>query len=609
MASSVIVKNSGNGNFLIVATSLLRDAIPLEQRTLGMRVEVTQDNLFYTLLGGLTNSNWIEVNPSLQDWKPSTQYLAKDTIYDATNKILYRAKLNYTSALLIATDVTNNSIEVIAGGVASNPFDRITSPITIYIATTGNDLTGTGTVGAPYYSIQKAFSSLKTVIDASVTIQIADGVYDLTTYGNVYANHLIFTKSGSVIVRNNTTILLSTGIAASGTFTSHSLLQKGAGATDVSSLGLIHNQSGASWSVNNYVGMILYPTTMQNGHALPAASYRYIPVLANGSDWFETAPAYQSTSVTTQQYQDFGAYQIRSYNVTLIMSGNKIYFPETAGLISFNGLSITNLGGISGAGIEGSLDANTSPRFLNCFVGFNPSSKDTSGSVVYQWSYVDFGNSTGNAISTIQGCAIKSSANGTGNTTPISVGGTFTGNNMLCTGTLENAILWNGRIGIGAVARNGLRDISKVIGPTLAIHTKNATTSFFNTGGTWIKDANCKFFLQLSQQDRQTILAGIFDLAFPLTFLPAEPSVGRVTWDSVTEVSNYFNNELGYNLLSIAPITKQYKLGDHSGVNRKTTAQIIALTGLGGPAENGLRIFNTDLKKTLEYRYPVWVEV
>lgn len=48
----------------------------------------------------------------------------------------------------------------------------------IYVATTGNDTTGNGTVGTPYATVTKAISNIKKNIQAQITISLADGIYN-----------------------------------------------------------------------------------------------------------------------------------------------------------------------------------------------------------------------------------------------------------------------------------------------------------------------------------------------------------------------------------------------------------------------------------------------
>jgi hypothetical protein len=50
----------------------------------------------------------------------------------------------------------------------------------IYVSTTGNDITGDGSSGKPYKTIEKALSAIKKIIFNPVTIILADGTYTET---------------------------------------------------------------------------------------------------------------------------------------------------------------------------------------------------------------------------------------------------------------------------------------------------------------------------------------------------------------------------------------------------------------------------------------------
>jgi len=55
----------------------------------------------------------------------------------------------------------------------------LTEDVTVYVATTGNDLTGDGTSALPYATIQKAVDSLPKWLDGyTATIDIAEGTYE-----------------------------------------------------------------------------------------------------------------------------------------------------------------------------------------------------------------------------------------------------------------------------------------------------------------------------------------------------------------------------------------------------------------------------------------------
>ncbi len=73
---------------------------------------------------------------------------------------------------------------VTPAGLAASAKGLIAANTTIYVATTGSDVTGTGASGAPYASIARALSSIAGKLIASgatVTIQVADGTYTINS--------------------------------------------------------------------------------------------------------------------------------------------------------------------------------------------------------------------------------------------------------------------------------------------------------------------------------------------------------------------------------------------------------------------------------------------
>ncbi len=91
---------------------------------------------------------------------------APDTCWDSTNEQLY-----------VCTTTGN------ASGAAwkqVNPRIALTGPLTIYVATTGNDVTGNGTVGSPFATLQRAWDYCQQKLDLQgyqLTIQLANGTY------------------------------------------------------------------------------------------------------------------------------------------------------------------------------------------------------------------------------------------------------------------------------------------------------------------------------------------------------------------------------------------------------------------------------------------------
>ena len=121
--------------------------------------------------------------------------------------------------------VGDESFELVQGGVNKKvPLSSLariilTADTTYYVATTGNDSTGDGSVGNPWLTVQKAIDYVGGSVDIGawdVTIQVADGTYgagfvvtgpwigsgDVTVLGNAStpANVLINAGAGDCIV-------------------------------------------------------------------------------------------------------------------------------------------------------------------------------------------------------------------------------------------------------------------------------------------------------------------------------------------------------------------------------------------------------------------------
>ena len=87
---------------------------------------------------------------------------------------------------------------------------RLTADTTYYVATTGNDTTGTGVVGSPWLTIQHAYDYIAQYIDMAgynVTIQLADGTYTtpVSIYNRCYG-------LGSITIKGNASTPANTKI-------------------------------------------------------------------------------------------------------------------------------------------------------------------------------------------------------------------------------------------------------------------------------------------------------------------------------------------------------------------------------------------------------------
>jgi hypothetical protein len=83
---------------------------------------------------------------------------------------------------------------------------KLTANLTLYVATTGNDTTGTGASGTPFATLNKAWSHLLSSYDLNgfqATIQVANGTYN-TPFGAYAAPVGAF--NGPVIIQGNTSV-------------------------------------------------------------------------------------------------------------------------------------------------------------------------------------------------------------------------------------------------------------------------------------------------------------------------------------------------------------------------------------------------------------------
>lgn len=153
---------------------------------------------------------------------------------------------------------------------------------TIYVATTGSDITGDGTSGNPYATRQKAYDSLPSIINSRIIIDIAAGTYtDSATFPS-----LTITPSGSVTIR--------------GAYARSALLTC-TGGTDVDGNGRSNFVvAGAGWVVDEHKGKMIEVIT-QDGPASSIDS-RFIPIHSNTADTLVAPPLFWTPGVTTTFY-------------------------------------------------------------------------------------------------------------------------------------------------------------------------------------------------------------------------------------------------------------------------------------------------------------------
>lgn len=100
-----------------------------------------------------------------------------------------------------SSNVYNSNDIIVEDGVCDKTISyALTSNKSIYVATTGNDLTGKGTVSAPFATIQKALSAIpKNLNGYNPVIYISEGNYSLNDYvlNGYYGGTIKLTKNGT----------------------------------------------------------------------------------------------------------------------------------------------------------------------------------------------------------------------------------------------------------------------------------------------------------------------------------------------------------------------------------------------------------------------------
>ena len=211
---------------------------------------------------------------------------------------------------------------------------------TIYIATTGNDITGDGTIGLPYYSLHKAIENIGHILNGTtITILIADGIYDYSTMNDLIIDKEMIvgglgTTTG-IKIKSQADINSAFTIEDSGTFSA---------LVDIDSN--IHIDTSKSWTIDEHSGKFLRIKTINSG-SLPSNgdgvsyTYRIIPILRNGIDWIETGFVQGGLS----QSQDIATYDIVIHNVILNFGTKYISISDaTNGVLNFYGLKIVSTG-------------------------------------------------------------------------------------------------------------------------------------------------------------------------------------------------------------------------------------------------------------------------
>lgn len=118
----------------------------------------------------------------------------------------------------------------------------LTGDVTVYVSTSGSDVTGTGESVAPFRSVQKALDELPKCLGGHhAQIDIADGTYDeAVTIDSFYGGRLTLGVSGRAVNLSGITVMSSDGIRIN--------IRK-VGRTSVSPTNLVHVDYGSNVSI------------------------------------------------------------------------------------------------------------------------------------------------------------------------------------------------------------------------------------------------------------------------------------------------------------------------------------------------------------------------
>jgi len=162
-----------------------RDAIPAVSRYEGLTVYVESEEAVYTLVGGITNSDWVE--GSAGGTSTDSTWVSITVTGDIINDAIYKAGLQ-------------------SGFVQSDTIVYINS-------TSGSDVTGDGTSGNPFETFGKAMSVLPGYADdiVGLHIHLQAGNYnwsDFAPYLRGNTRHLVIT--GDVVTEGTTLANITT---------------------------------------------------------------------------------------------------------------------------------------------------------------------------------------------------------------------------------------------------------------------------------------------------------------------------------------------------------------------------------------------------------------
>ena len=475
----------------------------------------------------------------------------------------YNSDITIRSSLIIVKDgavngglvFQNSNLLPITINVTSLTFEEykkssltFSSNISIYIDTTGNDITGDGSSGLPYLTFQRALKDIKLYYynlggfgsNYTITLFVGAGTYSMSelifpevkfSEGNITIN---------IIEKNSTTTTVNAAayvVSDSGTFSSN--------------LRNVHTDASKTWTVDALRGKFVRVKTVNTG-TMPTAWYVFYPIIRNGISWIETAYGYASISYS----DDIATYDIVNLSVVLDLGNGSLMYPKPShAQLNVYGISFTNLYSIrlyNNGSATGTPDTN-SQYYYSCFFSrgatgtyFNSAGIRLVNSYVSHRSAASVLN--GVLSSSIYFLGTAGYLRLTSNSSAILIASDCV--YMNSSGKGVKALIPNSiSTDIGAIFRGTNKFINFVTGLSNVATAGYPVRDLYVSGS--VEFDNCDWFAANLFADEKSFRVLLLQ-GLSFTFIN-EPTLGRLSFDAVNVATEYYNPEVGLNCLAIAP--------------------------------------------------------
>ena len=462
---------------------------------------------------------------------------------------------------------------------------------TVYLSTTGDDVTGDGSVGAPFFSPHRALKSITKLIGGAgvsptITLQFASGNYDYSALPVFVLDKilrqqgagtaLVFQATGTLEADLYTTVLaaatfdtlpvynIATPYAAGDKILYNEVQYKskvgantGNNPEDLNSaywedVSNIHYKTGAGWVANAYEGKFVYILTMQTG-SLPTT--KLVPILRNGTDWIETG--LQGTAVGDRRIANF---DIVTHKTILDFGARKIEF-YSGFSTSFVDMEIKTTGVIVGSypyptGPVAST-AGYSPLFSKCKVTTSYIVADAT----FSYCYLLLNSPSSTSIVNSLNYSIVKKMLSLNSTTQLQM-----------YGYTINSIIYNSNKCVYGISATRNPDSAYMLGGQIKIINANVAIQIgkypFNcyallaNNRVLVNLENCDFFIGSSSYAahvNQVVVLSPNGVSYDFE---NEPATGRLTLDNVNAATSYYNARTGLNAIAIAPAAYNVILHD-----------------------------------------------